>query len=107
MHYINNFNRYYHDGIYKHSGYGYPMKKDRSKRVNNGWEPTTHSVVVTGWGVDPITNEKYWNVLNSWSERWGAKGYFKILRGVDECAISAEPVAFYPEVIFNTKLFGK
>lgn len=93
--------KYYSNGIYRHSGYGYPMKKDRIKHTNNGWEPTTHSVVITGWGVDPVTGQKYWNVMNSWGRKWGEEGFFKIARGQDECAIEAEPVAFYPQVIYT------
>ncbi|KAG2387751.1 hypothetical protein C9374_001345 [Naegleria lovaniensis] len=59
------------------------------------------SVVITGWGVDPVTGQKYWNVMNSWGERWGDSGFFRIARGNDECAIEAEPVAFYPEVVYT------
>merc|ERR1712216_79175 len=41
-----------------------------------------HAVRIIGWGSDP---EPYWLVANSWSERWGDKGYFKIARGDDSC----------------------
>jgi len=95
--------KYYSRGIYKHSGYGYPLKKNRVKNNMNGWEPTTHSVVVTGWGKDPKTGQKFWNVLNSWSEMWGDMGYFKIARGHNEAAIEAEAVAYTPIVIYNNK----
>ena len=57
------------------------------------WEETSHAVVVTGWGVTPDTNEKYWIVKNSWSDRWGNNGYFWILKGSDECAVESDVVS--------------
>lgn len=44
-----------------------------------------HAVKILGWGVE--SNTPYWLVANSWNTEWGAKGYFKILRGSDECGI--------------------
>ena len=38
-----------------------------------------------GWGVENGT--KYWLMANSWNTDWGDKGFFKILRGKDECGI--------------------
>jgi cathepsin B len=42
-----------------------------------------HAVRVIGWGVDSGT--PYWLVANSWGTDWGLNGFFKILRGSDEC----------------------
>jgi cathepsin B len=47
-----------------------------------------HAVKFIGWGVE--NNTKYWLVANSWNTHWGADGFFKILRGVDECGIEDE-----------------
>ncbi|XKL63622.1 hypothetical protein PGB90_005986 [Kerria lacca] len=45
-----------------------------------GW----HAVRVVGWGVE---NEiPYWLVTNSWNDQWGDKGYFKIIRGENDCS---------------------
>jgi len=44
-----------------------------------------HAVKILGWGVE--SNTPYWLVANSWNTEWGAKGYFKILSGSDECGI--------------------
>jgi len=47
-----------------------------------------HAVKFLGWGVE--NGQKYWLVANSWNPTWGDKGYFKILRGVNECGIEDE-----------------
>jgi len=47
-----------------------------------------HAVKFIGWGVE--SNLKYWLVANSWNVHWGDLGFFKILRGVDECGIEDE-----------------
>lgn len=55
-----------------------------------------HAVKILGYGVE--NGEKYWLVANSWNPDWGDAGFFKILRGVDECGIEAEIVAGEPKV---------
>jgi len=44
-----------------------------------------HAVEAVGWGVENGVN--YWLIKNSWNEQWGDGGFFKILRGSDECGI--------------------
>ena len=41
-----------------------------------------------GWGEE--NGVKYWLMANSWNTGWGDKGFFKILRGEDECGIESE-----------------
>jgi len=48
-------------------------------------------VKMIGWGVEG--GVKYWLVANSWNTDWGDNGYFKIIRGIDECGIESELVA--------------
>jgi len=47
-----------------------------------------HAVKFLGWGVE--NNVKYWLVANSWNVHWGDQGFFKIIRGVNECGIEDE-----------------
>lgn len=49
-----------------------------------------HSVKIVGYGVD--AGVKYWTVANSWNEEWGDGGFFKIVRGTDECYIESSAV---------------
>jgi len=46
-----------------------------------------HTVRIVGWGVDAASKKPYWKVANSWGESWGENGYFRILRGTNECAM--------------------
>jgi len=63
-----------------------------------------HAVKVIGWGVDAETKTPYWNIANSWSESWGEKGYFRILRGSDECGIEAQAYSGIADVQHAPKL---
>jgi cathepsin B len=49
-----------------------------------------------GWGVENGT--PYWLVANSWNSDWGDNGYFRILRGKDECGIEGSISAGLPRV---------
>lgn len=54
-----------------------------------------HAVKFVGWGVE--NGVKYWLVANSWNPSWGDEGFFKILRGSDECGIEDEVSAGIPK----------
>lgn len=53
-----------------------------------------HAIRILGWGVE--NNIPYWLVANSWNYDWGQNGFFKILRGVDECGIEGQINAGIP-----------
>ena len=55
-----------------------------------------HAIKILGWGTENGT--PYWLVANSWNYDWGDKGYFKILRGNDECGIESDVVAGIPKI---------
>lgn len=44
-----------------------------------------HAVRILGWGVEDGVD--YWLVANSWNRLWGENGYFKIIRGINNCGI--------------------
>jgi len=63
---------HYESGIYRHVHGG----------IAGG-----HAIKIIGWGTED--GEDYWIVVNSWTDSWGEKGTFRILRGVDECKIES------------------
>ena len=63
------------------------------------WQNLNHSVVILGWGVDPVNDTKYWIVRNSYGEKWGQNGDFMIRRGKDDMGIESEQVAFDVELL--------
>jgi len=63
--------QFYHSGIYR------------------GWfcsQATDHAVLLTGYGNSGST--PYWLIKNSWGEKWGENGYFRLLRGKKKCGIT-------------------
>mmetsp|Transcript_16265 Transcript_16265/g.28092 ORF Transcript_16265/g.28092 Transcript_16265/m.28092 type:complete len:360 (+) Transcript_16265:63-1142(+) len=55
-----------------------------------------HAVKIVGWGKEK--NVPYWLIANSWGDKWGENGYFKIRRGTNECGIEAEVYAGLADV---------
>jgi len=49
-----------------------------------------HAVKIIGWGIEESVH--YWLCVNSWNTEWGDNGYFKMLRGNNECGIESEVV---------------
>eukprot|EP01027_Heterolobosea_sp_BB2_P018650 GEZU01026242.1.p1 GENE.GEZU01026242.1~~GEZU01026242.1.p1 ORF type:complete len:461 (-),score=134.83 GEZU01026242.1:970-2352(-) len=72
--------KYYKSGIYTHV-------TELDAATFNPFQITNHVVSVVGWGVENGT--KYWIVKNSWGTNWGENGFFRILRGADECNIES------------------
>ncbi|CAL8077025.1 unnamed protein product [Calicophoron daubneyi] len=80
----------YRTGVYRHT-----QLKDEMNRFNP-FELTNHAVVIVGYGFDTKSKLPYWTVKNSWGTRWGESGYFRILRGEDECGIESLAVSVDP-----------
>ncbi|XP_019881743.2 tubulointerstitial nephritis antigen-like [Aethina tumida] len=86
--------RVYHDffsyksGIYQHT--------DLDLTEPTGY----HSVKIVGWGEEYTSTglKKYWKVANSWGTKWGENGYFRILKGVNECDIETFVIGVWPEI---------
>jgi len=71
----------YKTGVYKHT----------SGAVLGG-----HAVKILGWGVENST--PYWIIANSWNADWGDMGFFKMIRGKNDCGIEDGIVAGAPKL---------
>jgi Papain family cysteine protease len=56
-----------------------------------------HAIEITGYGQMP-DGTKFWQVKNSWGTDSGDGGYFKILRGTNECGIEENVMAMIPDL---------
>eukprot|EP00756_Hemistasia_phaeocysticola_P034400 Hpha_TRINITY_DN16518_c3_g1::TRINITY_DN16518_c3_g1_i4::g.134213::m.134213/K01363/CTSB; cathepsin B len=63
----------YKSGVYKHT---------------SGSALGGHAVVLIGWGTE--NGQDYWLLKNSWTAKWGDEGFFKIVRGSNDCGIESE-----------------
>ena len=86
----------YHGGIWRCDSSTRRSSLPPNLRKFYPLELTNHAVLLVGYGVEEVTGEKYWIVKNSWGERWGENGYFRIRRGTDECAIESTAVEAFP-----------
>ncbi|KAK6731321.1 hypothetical protein RB195_007658 [Necator americanus] len=64
--------QYYKNGIYEHT---------------EGDFVGGHSIKIIGWGVENGTN--YWLIANSWNTDWGENGYFRMVRGKNDCLLES------------------
>jgi len=55
-----------------------------------------HAVKILGWGVENGT--PYWLAANTWNSDWGDKGFFKIIRGTNDCGIEENIVGGLPKI---------
>lgn len=89
--YVHNDLYNYKSGIYHYTG----LRKSKFNPI----EPANHAVLVVGYGTDmsnPKSPQDYWIVKNSWGTEWGEDGYFRIIRGNDECSIESMASQAFP-----------
>ena len=54
-----------------------------------------HAVEIVGWGND--NNVEFWWIKNSWGPKWGIQGYFKMIKGINNCGIEENVSAGIPD----------
>ncbi|XP_045180945.2 cathepsin B-like isoform X2 [Mercenaria mercenaria] len=69
----------------------FPTYKSGVYEHKSGGPLGGHAIKLLGWGNED--GKDYWLVANSWNPDWGDSGFFKILRGRDECGIESNIVA--------------
>jgi C1A family cysteine protease len=81
---------YYKHGIYSESSIeknAEKLSKTTMVDRNLSWEKVEHSITLVGYGEE--NGVKYWIGMNTWGNIWGENGFFKILRGENDCAIES------------------
>lgn len=67
-----------------------------SEKCNLAGGFINHAVLVIGYGSE--NGVSYWLVRNSWGQKFGENGYFRILRDANMCNLGVHP-AMYPEIV--------
>lgn len=57
-----------------------------------------HAVEIVGWGEE--NGKKYWQIKNSWGKNWGQNGYFKMIRGTNNCKIEDNCLGMLPDFFY-------
>jgi len=79
--------------------YTFDAKNTIYKWNGEGPQVGGHAIEIVGWGEE--NNTKYWIVKNSWGLEWGDNGYFKMIRGINDCEIEENVITGVPDYFFN------
>ena len=78
--------------------YTFDPKKDIYKWNGQGPQVGGHAIEIVGWGEE--NNIPYWIIKNSWGEKWGDGGYFRMIRGSNNCEIEENIVTGIPDFFY-------
>lgn len=78
--------------------YTFDAKNDIYEWNGKGPQVGGHAVVIIGWGKEK--NKDYWIIRNSWGTSWGDEGYFRMVRGTNNCQIEENIVAGAPDYFY-------
>ena len=79
--------------------YTFDAKNSIYKWNGEGKKISGHAVEIVGWGIEGTT--PFWWIKNTWGEKWGINGYFKMIRGENNCDIENNVVCGIPDFFLS------
>jgi len=79
--------------------YTFDAKKEIYKWNGKGSAVGGHAVCIVGWGEEKGT--KYWIIRNTWGKKFGDDGYFRMIRGTNECSLEENVVTGIPDFFWE------
>jgi hypothetical protein len=80
------------------SFYTYDSKNEIYEWNGDGQQVGGHAVEIVGWGEEK--DVKYWIIKNSWGTEWGNGGYFRMVRGSNNCEIEENVITGVPDFFY-------
>lgn len=80
--------------------YTFDAKKDIYEWNGEGPQVGGHAVEILGWGKEG--NRPYWIIRNSWGEKWGDQGHFRMIRGNNNCHLEENCIGMTPDFFYPT-----
>jgi len=78
--------------------YTFDPKNDIYEWTGIGPRVGGHGVEIVGWGEE--RGKKYWIIKNSWGTKWGMDGYFRMIRGTNNCKIEENVITGVPDFFY-------
>ena len=79
--------------------YEFDSKTDIYKWNGAGPKVGGHAVSIVGWG-ESESGTKYWIIKNSWGTDWCDGGYFRMIRGENNCKLEENCMAGAPDFFY-------
>jgi len=78
--------------------YTFDAKTDIYEWNSEGPRVGGHAIEILGWGEED--GRKYWIIKNSWGKEWGDGGFFRMIRGTNNCKIEENIITGVPDFFY-------
>ena len=78
--------------------YTFDPKNEVYEWDGKGLQVGGHAIEIVGWGE--TDKKQYWIIRNSWGTKWGDGGYFRMVRGKDNCELESNCIALVPDYFY-------